>query len=145
MARLVAPSPSARYHQVRWDILLPFGAWVTTAIPYSVQHHFAKTVPAVRAIYARIQQAVSQIGPFTEDPKKTSIHLVRQTAFAGIATRKSALLLTLKAERDIHSPRVSSREQASKNRWHLVVRLSDPGEVDAELLGWLREAYALAG
>jgi uncharacterized protein DUF5655 len=99
----------------------------------------------VRAIYGRILQAVSRLGPFTEDPKKTSIHLVRQTAFAGIATRKTALLLTLKAERDIRSPRVSGHEQASKNRWHLVVRLSDPAEVDAELLGWLREAYALAG
>ena len=117
---------------------------MTTAISYSVQQHFAKTGPTVRAIYARILQAASQFGPFTEEPKKTSIHLVRQSAFAGIATRKGVLILTLKAEREIRSPRVTRSEQASKNRWHLIVRLNNPAEIDAELVKWLREAYALA-
>jgi hypothetical protein len=37
--------------------------------------------------------------------------LVRQTAFAGIATRRSSLVLTLKSASDIRSPRVEKREQ----------------------------------
>src|SRR6266516_7693014 len=44
--------------------------------------------PPVRAIYKRLLNTAKAIGPFTEDPKKTSIHLTRRTAFAGIATRK---------------------------------------------------------
>ena len=34
---------------------------------------------------------------------------------------------------------------ASAHRWHLEVRLEDPDEVDAELVGWLRDGYELSG
>jgi hypothetical protein len=82
--------------------------------------------------------------PFKEDPKKTSIHLTRRTAFAGIATRKDALILTIKSAADIRSPRIVKREQASANRWHLEVRLDDPAQVDRELKSWLRDAMQLS-
>ena len=44
-----------------------------------------------------------------EDPKKTSIHLVREKAFAGIATRKESLVLTLKASKALKSRRVAKK------------------------------------
>jgi Domain of unknown function (DUF5655) len=100
--------------------------------------------PLVRAIYKRLLNTAKAIGPFTEDPKKTSIHLTRRTAFAGIATRKSALILTIKSATDIKSPRIFKREQASANRWHLEVRLEDPKQIDAELKAWLKAAMELA-
>jgi hypothetical protein len=31
----------------------------------------------------------------------------------------------------------------SKNRWHLEVKLSTAAGIDAEVLGWLRDAYGL--
>src|SRR6266516_7626119 len=96
--------------------------------------------PPVSAIYKRLLNTAKAIGPFTEDPKKTSIHLTRSTAFAGIATRKSALILTIKSATDIKSPRIFKREQASANRWHLEVRLEDPKQIDAELKAWLKAA-----
>ena len=81
----------------------------------------------------------------TEDPKKTSIHLLRHAAFAGVATRRSALILTLKSAADIRSPRIQKREQASANRWHLEIRLQKPADVDRQLTTCLRAAYELAG
>jgi hypothetical protein len=100
--------------------------------------------PPVRAIYKRLLRTAGAIGPFTEDPKKTSIHLTRRSAFAGIATRKNALILTIKSATDIKSPRIFKREQASANRWHLEVRLENPKQVDAELKSWLKAAMELA-
>jgi hypothetical protein len=100
--------------------------------------------PPVRAIYQRLLSTVKAIGPFTEDPKKTSIHLTRRSAFAGIATRKNALILTIKSATDIKSSRIFKREQASANRWHLEVRLENPKQVDAELKSWLKAAMELA-
>jgi len=111
---------------------------------YSVADHFAGRDPAVAAIYARLLDAARGFGPVTEEPKKTSIHLVRRTAFAGIATRRTALILTLKARADIASPRIGRHERASAGRWHLEVRLESPADVDPELIGWLRQAYDLA-
>jgi hypothetical protein len=62
----------------------------------SVESHFAKQDPSVLATYRRVLDVVRALGPVAEEAKKASIHLVRHTAFAGIATRRSALVLTLK-------------------------------------------------
>ena len=116
----------------------------TTANPFSVQQHFERRSPAVREIYDAVVSASRQFGHVTEDPKKTSIHLNNRTAFAGIATRRDFLILTIKSKNDIKNSRIFKREQASANRWHLEVKLSKVEEVDAELKGWLKEAYDLS-
>lgn len=111
----------------------------------TIDQHFTGRRPQVREIYDKIVAAARQLGPFTEDAKKTSIHLTRRSAFAGVATRKDGLVLTLKSSADIGSPRVVKREQASANRWHLEVKLDHPKQVDAELKEWLKKAFELSG
>jgi hypothetical protein len=111
----------------------------------TVESHFAKSDPEVLATYRRLLEAVRVFGRVAEEPKKTSIHLVSRTAFAGIATRRSSLILTLKSATDIRSPRVEKREQTSAHRWHVDVRLKRPADVDRQLTTWLRAAYELAG
>jgi len=101
--------------------------------------------PTQRAIYERLLAAARTIGPFTVDSKKTSIHLTRTSAFAGVATRKDALLVTIKSPTDIPSPRIVKRQRASAHRWHLDVRLGSPKEVDRELTSWLKDAMELSG
>ena len=110
----------------------------------SVAQHFAKSAPEVHLTYRRLLDAARSLGPVVEEPKKTSIHLVARTAFAGVATRRSALILTLKSSRDIRSPRIGKREQTSRNRWHVEIRLTKPSDVDRQLTTWLRAAYGLA-
>jgi hypothetical protein len=111
----------------------------------TIAQHFIGRAPAVREIYDRIVRAAEAFGPVRADAKKTSIHLSRRTAFAGVATRREALILTLKSATDIRSPRIVGREQTSANRWHLEVRLHAPQQVDRELKSWLAKAIALAG
>lgn len=117
----------------------------TSSTSLRVDEHFEGKLPEVRATYAAILKAAKKLGPVEEDPKKTSIHLNRKTAFAGIATRKTALILTLKSDTDIRSARIAKSERTSTNRWHAEVRLERPTQVDRELLGWLKKAYDLAG
>jgi hypothetical protein len=57
---------------------------------HSVKEHFENRAPEVKATYAAILKAAKTLGPVQEEAKKTSIHLVRKNAFAGVATRKSA-------------------------------------------------------
>ena len=70
---------------------------------------------------------------------------MRKKAFAGIATRKTALILTLKSDSDVANKRIVRREQASANRWHLEIKLDSPKQVDKEIVAWLKKAYELAG
>jgi Domain of unknown function (DUF5655) len=116
----------------------------TPAGGFSVKSHFEGKDPVVRQIYDQLLKKSRQFGAVEEDPKKTSIHLNRVTAFAGIATRKSALILTIKSDRPLSSSRVHKSEQTSARRFHHEVKLTAPTDVDAELTGWLKEAYALS-
>lgn len=112
---------------------------------YTTRQHFENRAPAVKATYTEILKAARRLGPVNEEAKKTSIHLVRNTAFAGVTTRKTALILTLKSDSDLQSSRITRRERVSANRWHLEVRLEAPEQVDQELVTWLKRAYDLAG
>jgi hypothetical protein len=109
-----------------------------------VADHFEGCQPNVQATYAALMAAARALGAVKEEPKKTSIHLVRSSAFAGVSTRKSALVLTLKSTTDIKSPRISKREQASPNRWHLEVKIESPKEIDREIRTWLNGSYEIS-
>lgn len=111
---------------------------------FTVESHFEGKDAAVRRIYDRVLKATGKFGPLVEEPKKTSIHLVNKTAFAGVATRKSAMILTIKSDRKIPSLRIHKSEQTSAKRFHHEVKLTAPDEVDSELLKWLKDAYALS-
>jgi hypothetical protein len=110
---------------------------------HTVAQHFERTEPQVHAVYDKIVKAARACGPVGEDPKKTSIHLTRRTAFAGVATRKTALVLTLKSASDIKSERIIKHEQASATL-ALGVKLEHPRDVDATVIGWIRQAYGLS-
>ena len=112
---------------------------------FNVNDHFAGKDPVVIKIYDHLLKHTRRFGPLSEDPKKTSIHLNNVTAFAGVATRKSAIILTIKSDCDLDSPRIHKSEQTSARRFHHEVKLTAPSDVDAELIGWLKNAYALSG
>lgn len=112
---------------------------------HSVEEHFEGRSPVVREIYDTIVAAARECGPLEQDPKKTSIHLNRKTAFAGVQTRRDSLILTVKATSNISSPRISKREQTSAHRWHYEIRLGNTDEIDSQIIGWLKDAYDISG
>jgi hypothetical protein len=97
----------------------------------------------VQFIYNRLLEVLRTLGPFQEEPKKTSIHLVHTVGFAGVHPRKSFLLLNVRTDHPIQSQRITKTEQVSKSRFHNEVKLASPSDVDEELLGWLKDAYQL--
>ena len=110
---------------------------------FTVESHF-EGKNSVRRIYDRLLKEARRFGPAIEEPKKTSIHLVNRTAFAGVATRQQALILTIKSDHNLSSPRIQKSEQTSAKRFHHQVRVNSPAEVDSELVNWLKDAYALS-
>jgi hypothetical protein len=109
-----------------------------------VEQHFTNKQPQVRATHERLLEIAARFGSIREEPKKTSIHLMNRTAFAGVATRKDSLILTVKALSDLSHGRIIKHEQTSANRWHLDFRLESPNGIDSRIESWLREAFVLA-
>jgi hypothetical protein len=112
---------------------------------YTVDALFVGRDDAVRATYDRLLEALQALGPFSIEPKKTSIHLVRKVGFAGVHPRKRSMLLNIRTDRAIQDPRVVKAEQVSKNRYHNEIKLTAPDDVDADVRAWLGEAYVLSG
>ena len=112
---------------------------------FSMDSHFSGKEPSVRAMYDHLLSALRKFGKVIEEPKKTSIHLVNVTAFAGVQTRATYILLNIKADHKIDSPRIHKAEQVSARRFHHSVKISSLGEIDSELIGWLHEAYTMSG
>ncbi len=78
---------------------------------YSVNDHFVNKDPSVRNLYDRLTSLLRTFGPVEEDPKKTSIHLNRKSALAGVETRRNYLLLNIKSDHQIKSPRIEKAER----------------------------------
>ena len=110
----------------------------------SVDEHFRGKPDEVRELYERLVAMAEKFGPVEQDPKKTSIHLNRTTAFAGVVVRKEHIVLTIKSDRAIASPRIFKSEQTSAKRFHHEVKLAKVKDLDAELRGWLQAAYDLS-
>ena len=104
---------------------------------------FASRGSEVRALYDALHRQLRKFGAIIVEPKKTSLHLVSGTAFAGVHPRASGVLLNIKSVAPLNGSRVKKIERVSKNRFHNEVLLSSERDIDAELLGWLRDAYHL--
>src|ERR1041384_3108848 len=97
---------------------------------YTVQSHFDKCSPAVAATYTRILEASGKLGPYTQEPKKTSIHLVRRTAFAVVARGTPVWIPPLECARARKHKRIAKGKQAGAKRGHGEPRREEPEQVD---------------
>ena len=112
---------------------------------FSVAQHFEGKDPVVKSIYERILKETRKFGKVIEEPKKTSIHLVNKSAFAGVATQKVALVLNIKSTSPIKHARIKKSEKVSASRYHQEIKLTSADEVDSVLMGWLQAAYSISG
>lgn len=98
----------------------------------------------LRPLHEALIAAVDRFGPYEQAPKKAYVSLRRTKQFAmlGPATKDQVELgLNIK---DL-PPHPRLKALAPGGMCQYTVRLATPGEIDADLLGWLRKAYDGAG
>lgn len=98
----------------------------------------------LRPIHDRFMQAVGAFGAFEVAPKKGYVSLRRKKQFAMIGPGTNTRVdLGLNMKDVPGTDRLLA--QPAGGMCQYKVRLTAPGEVDAELLGWVRRAYDSAG
>ena len=110
---------------------------------YSELDHLKGKEQIVTNIYEKLIAELQKLGPLKIEPKKTSIHLGNRFGFAGVYTRKDYINLEVHLNYKLKSDRVTKVEQASANRFHHTIKLTQAKDIDKELLAWLKEAYEL--
>jgi len=99
---------------------------------------------ALRPIHDRVMAEISKFGEFEVAPKKGYVSLRRRRQFAmvGPAT-KASVEIGINLKQPLDSPRPKVLPPGSMCNYTL--RISDPAEVDGELVEWLRAAFEQAG
>jgi hypothetical protein len=116
---------------------------LTKTMEYSELDHLKDKEQIVTDIYEKLITDLQKFGQLKIEPKKTSIHLGNRFGFAGVYTRKDYINLEVHLNYKLTSDRVSKVEQASVNRFHHTIKLTNPKDVNKELLTWLKAAYDL--
>ncbi len=108
-----------------------------------LDEHFARSEPVVRAVFDEVLAVVSSCGPVEVLPEKTRIALHVRMSFAAFVPRRHSLDGHLVLARSVPSPRFRRVQVFSEHNVLHELRLTAPADVDDELAGWLREAYAV--
>jgi hypothetical protein len=104
---------------------------------------YAGAKAPLRKLHDRLHAEISKLGAFDTAPKKAYVSLRRKKQFAmlGPAT-KDQVELGLNVKSLPASTRLKALPPGGMCQY--AVRLSGPGEIDAELMGWVRVAFDAA-
>jgi uncharacterized membrane protein YiaA len=124
---------------------LPFGR------PISLDQHFAGRAPRSRELFEAVRDMIESIGPASMGVTKNEVAFRRRLVFAWtwlpgpyVHDDIPPLVLTVALDRRDNSPRWGRVWEAQPGRFSHHLELRSVGEVDAEVLAWLREAWERA-
>jgi hypothetical protein len=105
---------------------------------------YAGAKAALRPIHDKVMAEIAKFGPFEEAPKKAYVSLRRKKQFAMVGPATNT-----RVEVGINLKGVPGTErlveQPAGGMCQYKVKLTEPAEVDAELIRWIRQAYDAAG
>jgi hypothetical protein len=108
-----------------------------------IEDVFAGKPESVRALFDRLRDGIEAMGPVKLVPYRDRVAFMTRVRFAGASPRMKWLDVGFWLTRRIESPRLRRVETLLPNAHVHWLRVADASELDAELLGWLREAYAV--
>ena len=107
--------------------------------------------PEELALYEALLAALRPLGEFAPTVHKTQISLKNKRVFACVSMmrplRKALLpphyvVRTLGLPYRLSSPRIAAVTEAQPRRFTHHIVVASPSELDEELMGWVREAWA---
>ena len=114
---------------------------------------FFNTKPEMLSLYKSIESAIySEFEDARVKVQKTQISFYNKHLFACVSLplRKvkgwpaSCLVFTLGLNRKLENPRVAYVAEPYPGRWTHHILIQNEEEIDAELMVWIKEAYAFA-
>ncbi len=106
----------------------------------------ARMGPCARALYDRFEAMIAACGEYDVGPAKTRIAFLGRVRFAGITSlSENGMSCNFALPHPLKSKRFAKVERIGAGWWAHRLRVRDPGELDDEVQGWLRESYRLMG
>ncbi len=110
----------------------------------SVEPVFEGKAPELRETFDHLVCQLQTFGAVKVAPKQTSIHLEKNSGFAGVHPRSTYFNLEFRTDYQIDDSRITRVQQLSARRFEHTVKLAKKSDVDVQLLQWLKDAYELS-
>ncbi len=102
-------------------------------------------LPAFRPIFDAIHDRLRGLdGDLIVDPLASCVLLKHGPTFCIVDSKTRWVAVGVTLRRRLDSPRLSRKVSEQGGRFHHTFNLTDPAEVDDELLGWIEEAFHVA-
>jgi hypothetical protein len=108
-----------------------------------LEHHFARSSSDVVAIFENFVAMVRSIGPVEIIPEKSRIAFHVRMSFAAVVLRRDWLEGHVVLARRLDHARFHRIDTISARNHVHSFRFRSVAELDDEVMGWLREAYAV--
>ena len=106
----------------------------------------ARMGPNARAFYDRFEQMIAACGEYYVAPAKTRIAFLAQVRFAGITRlNENEMLCSFALPKPVRSSRFVKVDEIVPGWWVHNLRITDVGQLDDKVQGWIRESYRLMG
>jgi len=106
----------------------------------AVDGYYSGAKAGLRPIHDAVMRAVSKFGAFEIAPKKTYLSLRRKKQFVMVGPATNTRVeVGLNVQGMAGSKRLE--KQAPGKMCQFIVKVTDAGDVDPELIGWMRTAF----
>ena len=110
----------------------------------SLDEYLSTGPPHERPVVEAVLAHLDAVGPVYVEPVSVGILLKHQRSFAELRPMVRWEALSFGLPRRLESDRIARRMPSGATTWH-VVNLRTPEDFDADVRGWLTEAFLAAG
>lgn len=125
--------------------------WLATANvgrpcrPCTIEDLFVRAAPMTLDLANRYISMLEGLGQVTVTLESTGLAAVSRVRFAGLRPRQLGFVATFALREPLASKRVHKIEHYGARWFTHHVRVTDDGDLDDELGGWLQQAYDTVG
>jgi hypothetical protein len=113
---------------------------------YSVEGFLEGKGERARELFEGFERLVAACGPYEVAPAKTRVAFMARVRFAGVnAISDRGMTIAFALPEPLRHARIRKVEHIARGWYGHWMRITDPAELDDELLGWLRESYRQMG
>ncbi len=107
----------------------------------SVDAYFAARPPVERAIFERVREHLTSLGPVIVEPVGVGVLFKGRRTFVELRPKTKWVDLSFGLDRRVEHERVTRTTRTNTSRTYHGVRLRGPEDVDDVVRGWLTESY----
>ena len=107
----------------------------------SLDEYFSTGPKRERPIFEAVMGHLKGVGPVHVEPVSVGIFLKRSRTFAELRPMTKWVALSFSLRRTVRHPLIKRKPIAYSGRYHHVVNVTEPDDIDEQITDWLTEAY----